>query len=82
VPRTLHTPDQEQLVLLLRASRLKAGLRQTELAERLDRHQSFISKIESGERRVDLVELRQICAALGVPLRDFVRRWERSLAEP
>lgn len=48
-----------------------------DLAERLDRPQSFVSKYEAGERRLDLVELRGICIVPGVSLTDVVRRWER-----
>lgn len=79
MPRTLHTPEQDALVALLREARKAAGLRQVELADRLGRPQSFVSKIESGERRVDLVELRQLCAALGINLVTFVRRFDRML---
>lgn len=79
VPKTLHSPEQEALVALLREAREKAGLRQADLAEKLQRPQSFVSKIESGERRVDLVELREMCRALGVDLVKFVRRFEATL---
>jgi len=41
-------------------------LRQVQVAEALDVPQSFVSKYESGERRLDLIELRQVCAVLGV----------------
>lgn len=74
--RTIHTPDHRRLVDLLRGLREAAGLRQIELAERLDRPQSFVSKYESGERRLDLVELRAICHALDTSLVELVGRWE------
>ena len=51
--------------------------RQQDLARALERPQSFVSKIESGERRVDLVELREICLALGVDLVALVERFDR-----
>lgn len=63
---------------LLREVRIGSGLRQAEVAERLGRPQSFVSKYESGERRLDLVELRQVCSALGVSLVEFVRRLEQA----
>jgi len=56
--------------------RLDAGLRQADLAERLRKPQSFVSRYESGERRLDVLELWQICAVLGVSLAEFVRRLE------
>ena len=52
-------------------------MRQSELAARLHRPQSFISKYEVGERRLDLPELREICVAIGVPLSRVVRDFER-----
>jgi transcriptional regulator with XRE-family HTH domain len=56
--------------------RLDAGLRQADLAEKLRQPQSFVSRYESGERRLDILELRQICVVLGVSLAEFVRRLE------
>jgi transcriptional regulator with XRE-family HTH domain len=50
-----------------------------DLARRIGQPQSFVSKYESGERRLDLVELREICDAVGVSLEVFVRRFEESL---
>jgi transcriptional regulator with XRE-family HTH domain len=49
------------------------------MAERLGQPQSFVSKYESGERRLDLIQLRQICEAVGTTLERFVRRLEKSL---
>jgi len=62
--------------LLLRRCRLEAGLRQADLARRLGQPQSFVSKYETGERRIDVSELREICLALEIPLSEFVRRLE------
>ena len=45
--------------------------------ELLDEHQSFVSTYESGERRLDLMELKQVCKALGVSILDFVERFEK-----
>lgn len=61
---------------LLRNLREAAGLRQVDLAARLKRPQSFVSKYESGEKTLDFLEVREVCRALGVPLTDFVRRYE------
>ena len=59
--------------ILIRQYRLKLGLTQTELACKLNESQSFVSKYESGEQRIDLYELEKICGCLEVPLLDFVR---------
>ncbi|MFT5290601.1 MAG: DNA-binding XRE family transcriptional regulator [Planctomycetota bacterium] len=61
---------------LLRTVREEKGLTQVGLADTLGKPQSFISKIESGERRLDLVELREVCRALGITLTTFVERFE------
>ncbi len=71
--------EQEQLQALLRSIRYEAGLRQSDLAKRLGRPQSFVSKYESGERRLELIELRQVCQAIDISLEGFVRRFEESL---
>jgi len=51
-------------------------MRQEDLAGKLGQPQSFVSRYESGERRVDLLELRAICRAVGVSISDFVRQFE------
>ncbi len=56
-------------------------MRQVDVATRLGVPQSFVSKYESGERRLDLVELQQVCAAIGISLKEFVRRFEESTSE-
>lgn len=71
---------EDHLHALLRSIRLEAGLRQSDLAARLGRPQSFVSKYESGERRLDLVELRAVCQAMGISLEEFVQKFERSLS--
>jgi transcriptional regulator with XRE-family HTH domain len=75
VLKAKFTAEDEKLQVL----RLDAGLTQAELAERVGQSQSFVSKYESGERRLDVLELRRICGALGLGLTDFVRRLEESL---
>ena len=56
----------------LRTARLKAGLSQKQAAERLRRSQSFVSRSESGERRVDLVEALEFAAVYGVALENIL----------
>jgi len=64
---------------LLRQVRREAGLSQVSLATRLGRPQPFVSKYETGERRLDILELREVCLALEVDLHDFVQRLEERL---
>jgi transcriptional regulator with XRE-family HTH domain len=58
---------------------VEAGLRQVDVANALGKPQAFVSFYESGVRRLDLLELRQICGVLGISLIDLVRRFEKSL---
>ena len=74
--KSIYSTEQERLCALLRQIRMDASLRQADVAERLDRPQSFVSKYEAGERRLDLVELRHVCEVMGVSLVNFVERFE------
>lgn len=65
---------------LLREIRERAGLRQIDLADRLGRPQSYVSKYEIGERRLDLFELRAICRTCGISLSDFITELESRVA--
>ena len=77
--KSIYSEELRILVGLLRQLREEAGLRQVELAERLNRHQSFVSKYEAGQRRLDLIELRAVAAALGVRLVELVKRFEETV---
>jgi len=56
----------------LREAREQAGLTQTEVARQLRRPQSWVSKCESGERRVDVIELCELATLYGQPVQFFV----------
>lgn len=64
------------LLSMLRNLRNDAGVTQVALAESLGVPQSFVSKYESGERRLDLLELQRVCQALDVSLVSFVKRFD------
>ena len=63
---------------LLRKVRLEQRLTQQEVAARLLVPQSVISKYESGERRLDMIELHAVAEAIGVPFADIVARYLKS----
>jgi transcriptional regulator with XRE-family HTH domain len=65
VDRTIDSDAHRQLCARLRRLRARAGLTQGQLAERLGERQAFVSEYERGQRRLDVVELRTIAAALG-----------------
>lgn len=69
---TLHSQDYETLVERLREARQDAGLTQEEVAEVFGRPQSFLSKVESGERRIDPVELCHFADLYKKPVQWFL----------
>lgn len=77
----LGSEEQQAFIDLLKAIRRRAGLRQLELANRLNTSQSFVSKYESGEQRLTFLEVRAICEACGVDLSDFVSRFQAELTK-
>jgi len=76
VDKSIHSAEYQRFCELLRQLRHEAGLTQVQVAERLDEPQSFVSKYESGERRLDVIELRQVAAAVGLSLDKVVTRLE------
>ncbi|MDC1205341.1 helix-turn-helix transcriptional regulator [Candidatus Pacebacteria bacterium] len=58
--KSIHSNEYRGVVRKLREARENAGLTQSEAAENLAKPQSYISKIERGERRIDVVELSKI----------------------
>lgn len=74
-----HATQNRLLVAQLRELRLSKGLTQADLANRLDKPQSFVSKVERAERLLDAVELRQWCIALGIDVVKVVRDWSKRL---
>ncbi|EOG7617899.1 XRE family transcriptional regulator [Vibrio cholerae] len=62
--------------LLLVSERKEAGVTQRSLAEQLGKPQSFVSKYENGERRIDLVEFLDIAAALQFDAYEFIKNLE------
>lgn len=66
MPKTLRSSRQVRLIDLLVEQRKRAGLSQAQLAERLGRYQSVVSSLESGGRRVDVIELLDIAEIIGL----------------
>jgi transcriptional regulator with XRE-family HTH domain len=77
--KKVYIAQRSRLVSLLREIRIEAGLTQVDLAARIERDQTFVSKYESGQRRLDALELREICQAIGITLEEFARRLEKVL---
>ena len=73
MPRSRSSPRYARLAQLLTEAREAAGLTQVQLALRLRRPQSFVSKIESGERRIDVIELLEIADEVGADVCNLIR---------
>lgn len=69
---TLHTDEYEAMVERLREAREEAGMTQEEVAEVFHRPQSFVSKIEAGERRIDPIELCHLADLYRKPVEWFL----------
>jgi ribosome-binding protein aMBF1 (putative translation factor) len=82
VDKSITSQDYRTFLRELRAARKRSGLTQADLARRVNESQSFISKCERAERRLDVIELRSFCRAFGTSAMDFVRNLEKSLAKP
>ena len=78
--KSVCTADYRVLVELLVETRKSAGMRQVDLAERLGTTQSYVSKVEQGDLRLDVIQLRAVCLALNTGLREFVFELEKRLA--
>ena len=71
-----YSPRYERLRTLLREIREEAGLSQRALAGKLGKPQSFVSKLEIGERQIDVIEAIDICKACHISVIAFVKRLE------
>lgn len=70
--KAIYTTQHNTVVEKIISARNEAGLTQKQLAEKLGRTQSFISKVESGQRRVDVVLVKQLSKLLKKPISYFV----------
>jgi DNA-binding XRE family transcriptional regulator len=80
VPKTLFTSDDDSFREQLRELRINRSVTQAELAGLLGQPQSYVSKYETGERRLDFVETHLVCQALGASIESFAREFTRRAA--
>jgi transcriptional regulator with XRE-family HTH domain len=77
--KRIYLAQRDLMTALLREVRVEAGVTQVELAARIEKDQAYVSRYESGQRRLDVLEVREICQALGITLEEFVKRLEKIL---
>jgi len=77
--KSVFSPEYAALLRLLRETRRASNFTQIQLAKKLRQSQSFVSKCERGERRLDVIQLRTICRTLGTTLPVFVSELEKRL---
>jgi transcriptional regulator with XRE-family HTH domain len=82
MPKPIHRAEYDIVRNLIREFRLGAGVKQAELSEALGKPQPYISAIETGNRRIDIVEIRDICRVLDITLPNFVDALERLIRSP
>jgi HTH-type transcriptional regulator/antitoxin HipB len=72
MPKAIHSLRQKRMSEFLVERRREAGLTQAQVARALGRHQPFIANIESGERRLDVVELLDLASVIGFDAHDLI----------
>lgn len=70
----LQQRRRKLLLQILREARLEAGMRQVDVAKVLNRPQSYVAKIESGERKIDFIEFLEFTKALGLDPVSLVKK--------
>lgn len=71
--KSIHTKEYAYFVEKLRKARLEAGLTQVQVAKKIGRPQSHISNIESGQQRVDIIELKRFAKLYGKAIDYFLK---------
>ncbi|OHA23846.1 MAG: hypothetical protein A3D50_00805 [Candidatus Taylorbacteria bacterium RIFCSPHIGHO2_02_FULL_44_12] len=71
--KSIYSKDYKEIIERLKKARIEANLSQQAVADKLDKPQSYISKIESGERRLDVAEMKKIAAIYNKPVDYFLK---------
>ena len=78
--KSIHSHLYHQVIGRLRSKReMGGGVTQVQLAELLKVNQAFVSKVETCERRLDIIELHHICQVLGISFVDFIQEVDRDI---
>lgn len=77
--KSIHSHLYHQVIGRLRSKREIKGVTQSQLADLLDVNQAFVSKIETCDRRLDIIELHHICQVLGISFVDFILEVDKDI---
>lgn len=81
MPHAFHSSPYQHMLRILTQARRDAGITQSELAQRMGRRQTFVSKVEQGERRLDLIELIIWCRLLDTDVHHIVSSVELEVSD-
>lgn len=81
MPSSLHSHHYQIFRKLLVAARAHSGLTQVQIADQLGKPQSFISKYERGERRLDFTEFIELADVLGIEVADFIDNYRSATTQ-
>jgi len=73
MPKTIHSKEYKLLLQKLKKARIESGLTQQQIADKLAKPQSYVSKIESGERRLDVIELNKFIKIYNKDINYFIK---------
>ena len=82
MPKSNFTNEYAVFREMLKTLRIERGVTQAALSASLGMAQSFVSKYEMGERRLDFVEVARICDELGKPLPEFAGEYAKATSSP
>jgi transcriptional regulator with XRE-family HTH domain len=72
MPKSIYSKEYKNVTDRLKKARFEAGLKQTDVASKLKKPQSYISKIERGERRIDITELKELAKMYNKKIEFFI----------
>lgn len=79
MPKSVYSDAQAALVFVLTSARKNAGILQADLGSKLGKDQSYVSNIERGQRRVDVLEFHELALAIGVDPVELYRRFAQKI---
>lgn len=81
MPKAIYRPEYEVFLTLLKARRINAGLTQVDCSRALGRPQSFMSDVERGVRRLDIIQIYDLCTVLGCDVVELIKDFANGICE-